>query len=149
MRFSSTYSTCLIICCTSICHSILGVWCVTPTLNPDNKATIQLYATNERSLATDPGQAHQRELQIKYVDGTFSSFSFDSGMSFFSPFIDREWNYEREFYQTMMIRMEKSLYKYAKFLDSLIFYYPEVEDQNALSIRFDEALKMHRIKVID
>ena len=118
-------------------------------LNPDNKVTIQLYTTSERSLATDPGKAHQRELQIKYVDGTFSSFSFDSGMSFFSPFIDRDWNYEHEFYQTMLIRMEKSLYKYAKFLDSLIFYYPEVEELNALRIRFDEALTMHRIKAID
>jgi hypothetical protein len=118
-------------------------------LDPNNKANIQLYSTTEHSLPTDPGQAHQRELQIKYADGSFSSFSFDSGMSFFSPFIDREWNYEREFYQQMMIRMEKSLYKYAKFMDSLIFYYPEVEENQGLCTRFGQALAAHRIKSVE
>ena len=118
-------------------------------LNTSNKANIQLYVTTKLSLATDPGQAHQRELQIKYADGTFASFSFDSGMSFFSPFIARDWDYERELYQTMMIRMEKTQYKYAKFMDSLIFYYPEVEDKNALCIRFDQALDAHRIKAME
>ncbi len=118
-------------------------------LNTSNKANIQLYVTTKLSLATDPGQAHQRELQIKYADGTFASFSFDSGMSFFSPFIARDWDYERELYQTMMIRMEKTQYKYAKFMDSLIFYYPEVEDKNALSIHFGQALKTHRIKTLE
>ena len=118
-------------------------------LNTSNKANIQLYVTTKLSLATDPGQAHQRELQIKYADGTFASFSFDSGMSFFSPFIARDWDYERELYQTMMIRMEKTQYKYAKFMDSLIFYYPEVEEKDALSIHFNQALMAHRIKAIE
>lgn len=119
------------------------------SLNPNNKAHIQLYVTTERSLPTDPGQAHQRELQIKYMDGTFSSFSFDSGMSFFSPFIDRDWDYEHEFYQEMMIKMESRFQKYTKFMDSLIFHYPEVEDKDALSNHFDQALKTHRIKAME
>jgi hypothetical protein len=58
-------------------------------LNPKNKCKIKMYCTTDRVQPTDPGQMHQRELQVKYVDGSSSSFSFDSGMSFFSPFIDR------------------------------------------------------------
>ena len=115
-------------------------------LNTKNKGTIKMYLTTDRTQPSDPGQMHQRELQIKYVDGSSSSFSFDSGMSFFSPFIDRYWDPSQEYFKTMMQRMESNFDKKPRYKESLIFYYPEVTDMETLEIHFKDAITNHRIE---
>ena len=118
-------------------------------LNPNNKGIIKMYCTTMRTQPTDPGQLHQRELQITYIDGSSSSFSFDSGMSFFAPFIDRYWNSNLEHYTTMMQNMAINFNKKPRFKESLIFYYPEASEEEMLATRFKEAIVNHRIKAIE
>ena len=63
----------------------MGMW--------DSQSPIlRMSVTTERSGTNDPGQAHDREMLIEFDDATTVKLSFDSGMSLFSPFIDRYWN---------------------------------------------------------
>ncbi|NCB70854.1 MAG: DEAD/DEAH box helicase [Clostridia bacterium] len=116
-------------------------------LNPRNKGTLTMYCTTTCSQASDPGQIHHRDLQVRYVDGSSASFSFDSGMSFFSPFIDWNWDKSKEHFLDMMLKMERSLNKKPRFNESLIFYYPEDSTEETLESHFKEAIEHHRIKL--
>jgi hypothetical protein len=118
-------------------------------LNPNNKGIIKMYCTTMRTQPTDPGQLHQRELQITYIDGSSSSFSFDSGMSFFAPFIDRYWNSNKEHYTTMMQSMAINFHKKPRFKESLIFYYPDTSEEEILATKFKQAIENHRIKALE
>lgn len=113
-----------------------------------SKTTIKMFATTEHVQNDDPGQRHQRELLVCYADGSNTLFSFDSGMSFFSPYLDRYWSIEKESYKQMILKMEKDYHKYAKFMDSIIFKYPDQEISTLLDITFKQAISNRRIRLV-
>jgi hypothetical protein len=114
-------------------------------LTNSKEIEFRMYATNEKTQKSDPGQAHARELFISYADGTKIRFTLDSGMGFFSPFIDYNWKWEEVSYKQMTYSMERNLKKYSRFMDSLIFKYPENEAGVSLNELFNQAIAAKRL----
>ena len=110
---------------------------------------LRMFVTTDQARAHDPGQAHDREMLVEFKDGTKVKLSFDSGMSLFSPFIDRNWDKYGESYRAMMERCQKGLRKSPYLGSSLIFKYSdEPTEEKHLDSRFLEAVEARRITLL-
>jgi len=109
---------------------------------------LRMFITTEQRTANDPGQAHDREMLIEYKDGSRVKLSFDSGMSLFSPYIDKNWDKYGESYQSMIKRCQKNLGKNPYFGISLIFKYLNSLEEKQMDSRFIEAMEARRIKLL-
>ncbi len=109
---------------------------------------LKMCVTTGRSDALDPGNAHDREMLIEYEDSSTVKLSFDSGMSLFSPFIDRNWDKYRTSYKEMIKWCKNNLRKDSSLSSSLIFKYPDSFDEISLDTRFKEAMSKGGIKLL-
>lgn len=109
---------------------------------------LRMFITTDQAKTNDPGQAHDREMLVEFKDGSRVKLSFDSGMSLFSPFIQRDWDRYGESYRSMIKRSKQLSGKDPYFGSSLIFKYPDSLDEKQLDARFMEALEARRIKLL-
>lgn len=107
---------------------------------------LRLYVNTELSKPIDPGQMHDRLMQIRFSDDSQVLLTFDGGMVFFSPYIDRNWEVNEEEFSSMIRRMELRYNKFGQFRESLIFC--DHAPDNLIPSRFEEALKFGRIKLV-
>jgi rubrerythrin len=109
---------------------------------------LRMYKTTEVQEANCPGQAHDREMLIEFSDKSRVKLSFDSGMTMFTPYIDRNWKMDLESSREMIQRMQLSMGRTAEYSSSLIFKYSDKSEEHTLDKRFMAAIQQKALKLV-
>lgn len=116
-------------------------------LSNNKKNRINLYESTIKSGRNDPGKEHTREMLILFEDETMIKLSFDSGMTFFRPYIDSNWNKCNYYYKKMVIDCINKRNIFPELSQTILFKFSSPSSDN-LKNRFERAIREYKLMLI-